>query len=120
MLNVRSTVPLAGLAVLAALTLAMLLAPGALAPAQADGIRTYNCVGGSRFWSMSCVSTWRRGYQNPHIINVPGPRTEQEIAESQQREKLWDARCKPVYRQDDFGVERYVYVARGCEFGKYH
>ena len=115
MLNVRSMVPLAGLAVLAAL-----LAPGAIAPAQADGVRTFNCVGGSRFWSASCVTTWRRGYQNPHIINVPGPRTEQEIAESQQREKLWTDRCKPVVKQDDFGVDRYTYGARGCEFGKYH
>ena len=118
MLNVRSTAPLAGLAVLAALTLAMLLAPGALAPAQADGIRTSNCVGGSRFWSMSCVSTWRRGYQNPHIINVPGPRTEQEIAESQQREKLWDAHCKPIVRHDQYGVARNTYGAPGCEFGR--
>src|SRR5712691_8125560 len=42
MLNRRYfTLSLAGLAVLAAF-----LAPGALAPAQADGIRTFNCVGG--------------------------------------------------------------------------
>jgi hypothetical protein len=113
MSNVRSMVPLAGLAVLATL-----VAPGALAPALADGVRTFNCVGARG--SVSCISTWRRGITSPYIINVPGPRTEQEIADSQQREKLWDTRCKPVTRQDEFGVERYVYAARGCEFGKYH
>jgi len=114
MLNRRFfTLSLAGFAVLAAF-----LAPGALAPAQADGIRTFNCVGGRG--SVSCVSSWRRGITDPHIIPVLGPRTEQEIAESQQRDKLWEARCRPIARQDQFGVERYVYAAPGCEFGKYH
>jgi O-acetyl-ADP-ribose deacetylase (regulator of RNase III) len=112
MLNGKSKASLAGLAVLATL-----VAPGALSPAQADGVRTFNCVGTRG--SVSCTSTYRRGITNPYIIAVPGPRTEQEIADSQRREKLWDARCKPDVRQDSFGVERYVYAARGCEFGKY-
>jgi hypothetical protein len=113
MSNGKITLSLAGLAVLATLAV-----PGALAPAQADGIRTFNCVGGRG--SASCVSTWRHGIANPSIIPVPGPHTEQEAAESQQRDRLWDARCRPIVRQDDFGIERYVYVARDCEFGKYH
>ena len=120
MLNSRFTRSLAGLAALATLTLATLMAPGALAQAQAqaqaDGTSTFNCVGTRG--SESCVSSRRQGITSPYVIPVPGPRTEQEIAESQQREKLWEARCKPVIRQDEFGVERYVYVARGCEFGK--
>ena len=110
MLNGKSKVSLA--------VLAALVAPGALSPAQADGMRTFNCVGSRG--TVSCTSSYRQGITNPYIIAVPGPRTEQEIAESQQREKLWDARCKPVMRQDSFGVERYSYAAAGCEFGKYH
>src|SRR5439155_26491986 len=89
MLNRRYfTLSFAGLAVLAAF-----LAPGALAPAQADGIRTFNCVGGRG--SVSRVSSWRRGVTDPPIIPVPGPRTGQEIAEAHQRDKPRDVRALP-------------------------
>jgi hypothetical protein len=45
--------------------------------------------------------------------------TEQEEAESAERHRKWVARCRPVIKQDQFGVGRYVYAAPGCEFGKY-
>jgi len=90
---------------------------GALAPAQADGIRTFNCVGGRG--SVSCVSTWRRGITDPHIIPSPGRAPSRRSRGAAARQTL-EARCRPIVRQDQFGVERYVYVAPGCEFGKYH
>ena len=111
MLYARSTAALAGLAVVATLA-----APGALAPAQADGVRTFNCVGGRT--SVSCVSTWRQGVQNPHIIPVPGPTSDLEIAEAKQRDRLWETYCKPSVRHDEYGVPRYAYAAYGCEYGR--
>jgi hypothetical protein len=87
-----------------------------LAPAQADGVRTFTCVGG--YGSASCVSTWRRGpIGNPHVIHVP-QRSEQELAEIEERDRLWRERCKPVVRSDAFGVGRYTYAAGGCEYGR--
>jgi hypothetical protein len=101
---------IAGPALLASLTLLM------LSPAQADNVRSTSCVG-SR-WSLSCVTSWRTGVGNPHVIEVT-PRSEEEIAESKERERQWRARCQPTLRQDQYGVSRYVYAGRGCEFGRY-
>ena len=75
-----------------------------------------NCVGSRGL--ESCVTTFRKPNPNPHIIRVPAPISEQEIAEQLQRDRRWEERCKPTIRQDDFGVQRYVYAAPGCDFGK--
>lgn len=37
---------------------------------------------------------------------------------AQERYRRWIARCHPVMKQDAYGVHRYQYAARGCEFGK--
>jgi hypothetical protein len=52
-------------------------------------------------------------------MNVPQPRSDEEIAESAARDRLWQARCRPVIHQDIYGVKRYIYSAPGCEYGKY-
>jgi len=44
--------------------------------------------------------------------------SEQDTAEQERRDKAWQARCKPVIRQDQFGVPRYIYAAHGCEYGR--
>jgi hypothetical protein len=44
----------------------------------------------------------------------------EEVAEAREREKAWEARCRPTLRQDAYGVSRYVYAAPGCEFGRLH
>ena len=89
----------------------MLFMPG---PAQADAIRSTSCVG--TFWSQSCVTRWRDNVGDPHIIQVP-PLSDQEIAASKERDRLWQARCQPELRPDRYGVPRYVYSRPGCEFG---
>ncbi len=81
------------------------------AKAQADGVRQTTCAGG-RF-AASCITTWR--YWEP---SAPEPPTQQEIAESRERDRQWQARCRPVIKQDEFGVARYTYAASGCEYGK--
>jgi hypothetical protein len=65
-----------------------------------------------------CVEI-RRELVNPYVIPVPPPKTEKELAEAAERERLWEARCRPVIRQDQYGVRRYHYAAPGCEYGKY-
>jgi hypothetical protein len=110
--------------------LALLLLPAAPSPARAQSILlpivpspaweetaiTRNCVGTRG--SPSCVTTFRRFNPTPHVTRVPTPIAEQEVSEHRQREKRWEELCKPTIRQDQYGVSRYYYAARGCEFGK--
>ena len=78
----------------------------------------YGSGSSSGYSDGSCVET-RRELVNPHLIRVPQPQTEQEMADTATRERLWQARCHPVIRQDQYGVRRYHYAAPGCEYGKY-
>ena len=98
-----------------ALALALLGAPAIFAPAYASGIEITNCFGAFR--TFSCVTQWgARG--DPRLRHVPGPRNAQEEAEFIARDRKWIARCRPVIRQDQYGVSRYHYAAPGCEFGR--
>ena len=47
----------------------------------------------------------------PGLINV-------DRSYSAEREKAWEARCKPEIRRDAAGIDRYVYAAAGCEKGE--
>jgi hypothetical protein len=68
--------------------------------------------------SVTCTAQWgSAGGGFPQIIYVPDQdRWDADTAD--QREKRWLARCRPVIRQDQYGVARYAYAAPGCEFGK--
>jgi hypothetical protein len=72
----------------------------------------------SNYGSDSCVEI-RRELTNPYVIRVPPPQNEKDVADLAARERLWQARCKPVIRQDVQGVRRYQYAAPGCDYGKY-
>jgi hypothetical protein len=100
-----------GCAVLVALVLIL-----AVSPAEAIDIDATNCIGGYR--NSSCVELWRQGASNPHIRTVPPAGSEQEGAAIRRRVERWQGRCKPVVRQDAYGVERYRYAASGCDFGR--
>ena len=100
------------------LTLTMTALLVALAtPALADRTRSVTCFGS--WGSVSCIGTSREGGPMGNIRKIPEPKTEQDKAESAQRERLWVARCRPRMTVDDLGVQRYAYSAPGCEFGKY-
>jgi hypothetical protein len=91
-------------------SLSLLPAP---APARADSIRSTYCF--ATVGAVSCTSQWQRtggGQVFPWQVSA------HETAASAEREKRWLARCRPVARQDQFGVTRYSYAASGCEFGK--
>jgi hypothetical protein len=66
----------------------------------------------------SCVET-RHELVNPYVILVPPPQTDRDVADVASRDRLWQARCRPVIRQDVQGVRRYQYAAPGCDYGKY-
>ena len=66
----------------------------------------------------SCVEV-RHELTNPYVLTVPPPASEAQAREIEKDERLWRDRCRPVIKQDRYGVNRYVYAAPGCEFGKY-
>lgn len=84
--------------------------------AWADSVRTSSCVGA--YGSATCTTHWRWSDGDPNVTRTSVPRSAQEEREALERDRKWIARCRPVIRQDEFGVSRYYYAARGCEFGK--
>jgi hypothetical protein len=53
------------------------------------------------------------------VIGVARANEEEAARVSQDREKRWVAYCAPDIVHDRYGVGRYVYAVRGCEFGRY-
>jgi hypothetical protein len=95
--------------------LALLGTSVGFAPARAEGTAAVNCVGSRG--SVSCAAHWGpRG--DTHIRRYFPPRDEQLEKEAAARERRWVARCRPVLKEDPYGVSRYQYAAPGCEFGR--
>jgi hypothetical protein len=83
-------------------------------PAQAQEIEGGGCVGS---WNtLNCVTRWAP-YGDPYIRIVPPAADARAQALSKAREQRWVARCRPVIRQDRYGVFRYHYAMQGCGFG---
>jgi hypothetical protein len=83
-------------------------------PAHAQGIMNSGCIGS---WNtLNCVTRWAPS-GSPFIRLVPpfpdGGGRKRALA----REQRWVYRCRPVIRQDRYGVARYHYALPGCEFG---
>ncbi len=95
-------------------TLAMLTMPAASGVLHAADIETGGCI--TSYRSFSCTTVWARA-QDPNIRIVPAAAAALEQQAFAERDRLWLARCRPVIRQDRYGVSRYHYAARGCEFG---
>jgi hypothetical protein len=96
------------------MVLALLGASGPLTPADAGGIGVTSCVGS--FYDFSCVERWS---EEKDDRSTPRFRDPEDAAKSAERERLWTARCRPVLKQDRYGVERYHYAAPGCEYGRF-
>jgi hypothetical protein len=96
---------------------AVLALLAAVPPARAAGAFSGSCVGSGR--SVVCAARWgAAGGGFPYIVEAPGPANERAAAEAAERERQWQARCRPVAEQDRYGVARYRYAAAGCEFGR--
>jgi len=88
-----------------------------LATADAGGVAITSCVGAGR--SVTCVESWRTSDDEANVKRLAPRLTDEEMAEFARRDRLWLARCRPVVRADEYGVNRYYYAAPGCEFGRY-
>lgn len=64
-----------------------------------------------------CVRQYRYGDRGDNVRKLREPSAE-ELAELRERERRWVERCRPALRQDAHGVNRYVYAAPGCEYGR--
>ncbi len=82
-------------------------------PVRADGMAIGGCVGTRH--SITCATRWG-AYGDPYVRPVPS-QSEAQKALSAERERKWQSRCRPAVFQDAYGVPRYEYAARGCEFG---
>lgn len=96
---------------------AVLATPIGLVPARADGAAAVSCVGTRG--AIACAANWGPRV-DAHIRRYLPPRDEQLEREAAQRERRWVARCRPVLKEDRYGVSRYEYAAPGCEFGRTH
>jgi hypothetical protein len=110
------------LAIRLALTLA-LTAPalaGAIATSAAQPAFTDTVVDSCVFHrgAAHCVQQFRYGARGTNGAQTLREPSAEELAEARERERRWVARCRPVLRQDAHGVNRYVYAARGCEYGQ--
>ncbi|MGE0750606.1 MAG: hypothetical protein AB7K64_08465 [Variibacter sp.] len=104
---------LASAALLAAAATVLAAAPAAAA--QRGG--GFSCVGSGA--SVTCTGSYGDRSGNTHVIGVARASDEEAARVSQDREKRWVAYCAPDIVHDRYGVGRYVYAVRGCEFGRY-
>ena len=96
-----------------------LVAVAATVGARADSTTVFSCVGAGGFFQarQNCVKIRREGPSQAGILHAQPPSPE-ELAEAANAIANGVAHCRPVLRQDHYGVSRYYYAARGCEFGK--
>jgi len=99
---------------LARLGAAIGLSATTLTSAYAGGVATLNCVGGFR--NLNCAAQWGTA-GDPYVRAVPEVLGEAEKAQAAARERRWLIHCHPVIERDAYGVARYQYAARGCEYG---
>ena len=103
------------LTMLASAALALpLIATATVNPARAEGVRIDSCVG--TWHAASCATIWAP-LSDPYIRKVPQPQTAEERARAAEQDRRWVAHCRPALHQDRYGVVRYQYARRGCEFG---
>jgi hypothetical protein len=94
---------------------AILFSAMTLTTVYAGGVGNMSCVRGAG--SLSCVGQWGPG-GDPNVRTVPPkPLGDEERAQAAARERKWLAQCQPEIRRDPYGVARYIYAARGCEYG---
>ncbi len=82
--------------------------------AHADGMAAGGCLGDEL--SLNCVVRWGEA-RDPYIRTVPQAADDTERNQAAERDRRWQARCKPTIAQDRYGVPRYRYAAPGCAFG---
>jgi hypothetical protein len=85
-----------------------------LGAARAQDALVGDCI--HSYGGLSCALRWGNA-GDPYIRRVPGPRDAREEEDFAKHDRNWERRCRPVVKQDEFGIARYRYAAAGCEFG---
>ncbi len=99
------------------IAVALQVSAAAASPASREsGVLSMSCVGP---WGLrNCVVHWREAPRDPHVVHAQQWRNESEMQAAEARDRQWQERCRPSIRYDRYGVARYVYARRGCEFGR--
>jgi hypothetical protein len=74
----------------------------------------FSCVGGSG--SVNCIGQSGPG-GDPNVRTLPQPFSDDEREAARARDRKWVAQCQPIIDRDRYGVARYHYAMRGCEYG---
>jgi hypothetical protein len=82
--------------------------------ARAQDALVGDCI--HSYGGLSCALRWGTA-GDPYVRRVPGPRDAREEEDFAKHDRNWERRCRPVVKQDQFGIGRYQYAAAGCEFG---
>jgi hypothetical protein len=93
---------------------AIVLTAMTLTSAYAGGVGNLSCIGAAG--SVNCVGRWGPA-GDPNVRAVPRTLGDEDKGQAAARERHWLAQCQPEIRRDPYGVSRYVYAARGCEYG---
>jgi hypothetical protein len=114
----RVTLTLSHFAAPATLAVALFSVSVFAADPAAAGQRGFSgsCVGSGA--SFSCAGSYGDRGGNPHVIDILRAKDESTVMASLEREQRWVSYCSPSIAYDRYGVGRYVYAVRGCEFGR--
>ena len=93
---------------------AAILSVVTLTSANAGGVVNLSCVRGAR--SFNCAAQWAVP-GDPYVRTVPDILGGVERGQAAARDRKWFAHCRPVVERDNYGVARYQYSERGCEYG---
>jgi hypothetical protein len=98
-----------------AFALSLIASAATVSPANAQAIKVGGCIGGG--WiAINCVTLWTKPI-DPFVRSVPQPTTRENKVRAREHDRRWVDRCRPLIRQDRYGVARYSYAQPGCEFG---
>ena len=98
----------------AVFALSVMTSMAASSAAHAQTIVNGGCIG--NWATLNCVTRWAPA-GDPFIRLVPSFPDAAARRRAIAREQRWADRCRPVIRQDRYGVARYHYAVAGCEFG---
>jgi hypothetical protein len=100
------------------IAVAALVAAILVKPAHAEVLAL---PGSNSGWSVCSgeLCQWGEGSLpgGPHIIQVPQPTSEADIAARDESVKKWETECGVKLVRDQYGVMRYTYSKPGCEYG---
>lgn len=90
--------------------LAAVIVSAFIGPAHADGLAIMST--GPRGTHTTIIAPL--GSAEPHIIHIP----QSMDPERDERVRKWEAFCDPKTVRGPYGVERYVYAHKDCEYGR--